>query len=57
MDYIHSVLINYLKHGTSFGGMDFQRRDRNLSSFMENIFICVSKMNRSLMVLEQHESE
>jgi len=39
----------------SFGDLDFQRRDRNLSGLIKNTFICISKINQSLMGLEQHE--
>ncbi len=38
----------------SFGGMDFQWRDRNLSGFIKN---CILKMNKSLMGLERHEGD
>ncbi len=34
----------------SFGHMDIQLRDRNLSGFINNIFICVLKMNKSLTI-------
>ncbi len=37
-----------------FGFLDFQWMDRNLSGFIKNILICVSKMNESL---ERHEHE
>ncbi len=40
----------FLKH-QSFGGIDFQWRDRNLSGFIKN---CILKMNKSLMGLERH---
>ncbi len=36
--------------------MDFHWRDRN-HSFIKNIFICVSKIHKSLTCLEQHEEE
>jgi len=32
-------------------------RDRNLSDFIKNIFICVLKMNKGLTCVEQHEGE
>lgn len=32
----------------SFGGMDFQQRDRNLSDFIEDIFISVLDIKKSL---------
>lgn len=41
--YFYYVFVNFFG---SFGIMDFQRRDRNLSGFIENIFICVLKMVR-----------
>jgi len=42
-----------LVEASFFGRKDFQWRDRNLSGFIKNIFICVSKMNKSLSGLEQ----
>ncbi len=32
-------------------------RDRKLSDFIKNIFICVPKMNEGLTGLERHEGE
>ncbi len=32
-------------------------RHRNLSVFIKNFIICVSKLNESLICLEQYESE
>jgi len=37
--------------------VDCQWRDRNLSDFIKNIFICILKMNESLTGLERHEGE
>lgn len=36
---------------------NFVAVERNLSGSIKNIFICVSKMNESIMSLEQHEGE
>lgn len=41
----------------SFHAKDFQWRDKNLSDFIKYIFIRISKMNESLMGLEQHDGE
>ncbi len=56
MDLFYNVFMNCLKL-QSFGCMNFQWRDRNLSGFIKNVIICVSKLNESLIGLEQHESE
>ncbi len=37
--------------------LDFQWRNRKTLDFIKNIFICVSKINKSLKGLEQHECE
>ncbi len=56
MDYFYDVLMNFLKH-QSFSGMKFQWKNRNLSGFIKNILICVSKKNESVIGLEWHEGE
>ncbi len=56
MDLFYNVFMNFVKL-QSFGCMNFQWRVRNLSGFIKNVIICVSKLNESLMGLEQHESE
>lgn len=40
-----------------FRGMDFKWRDRNLSGFIKNIFVCVWKLNENRIGLKQHEGE
>ena len=37
--------------------VDSEWRDRKLSDFIKNIFICVVKMKESLTCLERHEGE
>ncbi len=56
MDLFYNVFMNLLKL-QSFACINFQWRDRNLSGFVKNAIICVSKLNESLMGLEQHESD
>ncbi len=41
----------------SLGYLDYQWRNRNFTYFIRNILICVLKMNKSLIYLEQHEGE
>ncbi len=56
MDYFNDVLTTFLglERGSCvavYGGV------RELSDFIKNILICVSKMNEGLTDLERHEGE
>ncbi len=51
MNYIYDTFIYFLKSEWTL-----KWRDRNLSGFIKNIFICVSKMHESLG-LKWHESK
>ncbi len=46
MGYIYNAFMYLLKHQT-FGCVDFQWKDRNLSGFIKNIIISVLKMNET----------
>ncbi len=54
-NYSYSVFMNFLKL-KRFGYTDLQWRDRSLSgsqASIKNIFICISKMNKSLKGLSE----
>jgi len=46
----------FYKHQT-FAEVVLHLRNRNLSSFIKHIFLSISKMNKSLMVLELQKAE
>ncbi len=56
MDEFYDLFMSVLKR-QSGSCIECQWRDRNLTDFNKNIFICVLKMNKSLTGLEQHVSE
>lgn len=47
MDWFYDAFMTFLDL-QMFGCMDFQCRDRNLSSFITNVLICVSKMDENV---------
>ncbi len=51
MDFFYDVLMNFLKH-QRFGG-----QGQKSLRFVKNVLICVSKINRNLKGLEQHEGD
>lgn len=53
-EFVYNAFMKILKH-QSFGCVNFQRQ--NLSSFIKMIFMFFSKMNKTLMGLEQQEAE
>lgn len=42
-------------HDSRFGSFNFQWRNRNLSSFIKNIFFCILIIHESLRCIERHE--
>ncbi len=55
MDYFTDVLATFLDLETL--QLHCCLRVRELSDFIKNILICVTKMNKGLIALERHEGE
>ncbi len=55
MDYFNNVITTFL--GIDHGSGSCLWRVRKLLDFIKNILICLLKMNKGLVGLEQHEGE
>ncbi len=54
MDFLMNSFMNFLEL-ISFSYLDFNLGTETLSGFIKNIFLCVSKINQSFVVIEEDE--